>query len=199
MRHSWDKYFLLLARQAAEMSTCPRLHVGAVIVKGKQVIATGFNGAPRGLPHCTDVGCLMVNGHCVRTVHAEANALLFAGAERTKGATLYCTHAPCLHCAGLAVNAGIGNVVFAERYGGSAGLDLLRAAHIPVWMVNESPAASARPERDELYRALLVLDDGGQLKLARYVHEAQPLRDAKTTVLEFMREQEMLSAQTESR
>jgi dCMP deaminase len=93
------------------------LKVGAVVVKDRRVVSTGYNGAPRGLEHCDDVGCEMVNHHCIRTVHAEANALLFAGFERTNGATLYVTHAPCRSCVGLIINAGIKRVVFVDAYG----------------------------------------------------------------------------------
>ncbi len=130
MRLSWNEYFLRLARQAADMSTCPRASVGVVVVKDKRIVATGYNGAPRGRPHCQDVGCLMVNGHCIRTIHAEANALLFAGIERTKGATLYVTHLPCYHCAGLIINAQIKRVVYREDYGASDSLELLTKAGI---------------------------------------------------------------------
>ena len=132
MRPTWDEYFMSLAREAASMSTCPRLSVGAVIVRDKQVISTGYNGAARGLPHCLDDGCLIVDGHCVRTVHAEANSLLFAGVERTQEATMYVTHLPCYHCAGLIINAGIKQVVYGTAYGSSAGHGLLKTTGINV-------------------------------------------------------------------
>src|SRR5262249_5404100 len=72
-RASWDEYFMNIAREVATRSTCDRKHVGAVLVRDKSILATGYNGSIRGLPHCDEVGCLMEDGHCVRTVHAEAN------------------------------------------------------------------------------------------------------------------------------
>lgn len=118
MRVAWDRYFMNLAVQAATRSTCPRKHVGAVIVRDKAVLATGYNGSIRGLPHCTDVGCLMENDHCVRTVHAEANAILQAARHgvRIEGADIYVTASPCWECFKLIANAGIGRVLYGEFY-----------------------------------------------------------------------------------
>jgi len=132
MRPSRDEYFAGLARAAAQMSTCPRLHVGAVIVKDRHIISTGYNGAPRGLPHCDDVGCELVHNHCIRTVHAEANALISAGFERTNGATLYVTHSPCYNCVKLIINAGIKRVVFVDTYGANKIITLLMKVDIEV-------------------------------------------------------------------
>jgi len=117
-RVSWERYFMNLAVQAATRSTCPRKHVGAVIVRDKTVLSTGYNGSLRGAPHCTDVGCLMENGHCVRTVHAEANALVQAAFNgiRLEGAEIYVTASPCFHCFKLIVNAGIRSVHYGELY-----------------------------------------------------------------------------------
>ncbi|HPC83438.1 MAG TPA: dCMP deaminase family protein [Thermoanaerobaculaceae bacterium] len=117
-RVSWDRYFMNLAVQAATRSTCPRKHVGAVIVRDKAVLATGYNGSLRGLSHCTDVGCLMENGHCVRTVHAEANAILQAARHgvRIEGAEIYVTASPCWDCFKLITNAGIVKVLYGEFY-----------------------------------------------------------------------------------
>lgn len=107
-----------LAVQAATRSTCPRKAVGAVIVRDRAVLATGYNGSIRGLPHCTEVGCLMVNGHCVRTVHAEANAILQAAKHgvRLEGAEIYVTASPCWDCFKLVANAGINRVLYGELY-----------------------------------------------------------------------------------
>lgn len=126
-RLTWDEYFIYLAYSAAKMSTCLREKVGAILVKDKRIISTGYNGAPRGLEHCTDVGCLIVNNHCTRAVHAEANALIFG-----KGSTLYCTHQPCYHCAGLIINAGIGRVVYDTKYGKPDSIYLMLRAGIVV-------------------------------------------------------------------
>lgn len=116
MRITKDDYYMGIARQAARLSTCDRAEVGAVVVVDDRVIATGYNGAPRGARHCDEVGHLMRNGHCVRTVHAEANAVLFAGLASCKGGMIYCTHFPCLGCANLIATAGIRRVVYENDY-----------------------------------------------------------------------------------
>ena len=117
-RVPWDRYFMNLAVQAATRSTCPRKSVGAVVVREKAVLATGYNGSIRGLPHCTEVGCLMDNDHCVRTVHAEANAILQAARHgvRIEKADIYVTSSPCWDCFKLIANAGIGRVLYGEFY-----------------------------------------------------------------------------------
>jgi len=107
-----------LAVQAAARSTCPRKSVGAVIVRDKAILATGYNGSLRGLPHCTEVGCLLENDHCVRTVHAEANAILQAAKHgvRIEGADIYVTSSPCWNCFKLVANAGIERILYGEFY-----------------------------------------------------------------------------------
>jgi dCMP deaminase len=132
MRVSWDRYFMNLAVQAATRSTCPRKHVGAVIVRDKAVLATGYNGSLRGLPHCTDVGCLIENDHCVRTVHAEANAILQAARHgvRIDGADIYVTASPCWECFKLIANAGIRRVLYGEFYSDERLLQYAREAGI---------------------------------------------------------------------
>ncbi len=117
-RVSWERYFMNLARQAATRSTCPRKHVGAVIVRDRTVLSTGYNGSLRGAPHCDEVGCLMENGHCVRTVHAEANAIIQAARNgvRLDGAQIYVTASPCFNCFKLIVNAGIRTISYGEFY-----------------------------------------------------------------------------------
>jgi dCMP deaminase len=117
-RPSWDDYFMQITFQVAKRSTCPRATVGAVIVRDKRILTTGYNGAPAGLPHCTEVGCLMVNGHCVRTLHAEQNAIIQGALHGVdvSGSTIYVTHQPCLICAKMIINAGIQRVVHAGNY-----------------------------------------------------------------------------------
>ena len=107
-----------LAVQAGTRSTCPRKHVGAVIVRDKAILATGYNGSIRGLRHCSEDGCLMENGHCVRTVHAEANAILQAARHgvRIEAADVYVTASPCWDCFKLIANAGIARVLYGEFY-----------------------------------------------------------------------------------
>lgn len=114
-RPSWDNYFMDMANLASTRATCPRASVGAVIVKDKKVISTGYNGAPKGMKHCTEIGCLMVNNSCVRGIHAEANAILQAKQDLT-GATIYTTHQPCVNCAKLIMGAGIARVVYNHQY-----------------------------------------------------------------------------------
>lgn len=124
-RGSWDDYFMRIAVEVATRATCDRLHVGAVIAREKAILATGYNGAPRGLPHCDDAGHEMVDGHCVRAVHAEANAITQAARHGVKidGATIYVTHAPCYGCLKLVINAGIVRIVFAGAYGDRRGFE----------------------------------------------------------------------------
>lgn len=117
-RPTWDEYFLDIAFSVAERSTCDRAHVGSVLVRDKRILATGYNGSPAGLPHCDEVGHLIVDGHCVRTLHAEQNAIIQAALHgiSTEGATAYVTHQPCLTCAKMLINAGIQRVVYAGNY-----------------------------------------------------------------------------------
>lgn len=119
MRPTVDQYFIRLAELAATRATCDRKHVGAVIVWNKRVISTGYNGSPKGLPHCDEEGHLLktIDGResCVRTLHAESNALDDAGRE-AEGCTLYCTVTPCYECAKRIINAGIVRVVIGGHY-----------------------------------------------------------------------------------
>jgi len=112
-RPSWDEYFLKLAMLASERSTCPRMHCGCVFVKDRFVLATGYNGSLPGHPHCDDVGCLVVDNHCVRTNHAEINALTQAAIHgvNIKGATAYITNMSCTTCAKALIASGIKRVV----------------------------------------------------------------------------------------
>ena len=112
-RPSWDEYFLKLAMLASERATCPRMHCGCVLVKDRFVLATGYNGSLPGQPHCDDVGCLIVDNHCVRTNHAEINALIQAARHGVNvvGATAYITNMSCTTCAKALIAAGIKRVV----------------------------------------------------------------------------------------
>jgi dCMP deaminase len=126
-RPSWDQYFMTITRQVAERSTCTRAKVGAVIVRDKNILATGYNGAPAGLPHCTDVGCLVYTSrtpageteeNCFRTIHAEINAIAQAAKNGAaiSGASVYITHTPCIHCLKVLVNTGIKHVYYEHEY-----------------------------------------------------------------------------------
>jgi dCMP deaminase len=118
VRASWDEYFMNIAREVSTRSTCDRKFVGAVIVRDKSILATGYNGSVRGLPHCDEEGHLMEDGHCVRTVHAEANAIVQAARHgvRIEGASIYVTASPCWGCFRLIANAGIARIGFGEFY-----------------------------------------------------------------------------------
>jgi dCMP deaminase len=117
-RASWDEYFMNIATEVSSRATCDRKHVGAVVVRDKSILATGYNGSVRGLGHCDDEGHLMEDGHCVRTVHAEANAIVQAARNgmRIEGASIYVTASPCWGCFRLIANAGIVRIVFGEFY-----------------------------------------------------------------------------------
>ncbi len=119
---------MAIAGQAATRSTCARKHVGAVIVRDRSILSTGYNGSIRGMPHCDDEGHLMENGHCVATVHAEANAIIQAAKNgvRIDGAELYTTASPCWNCFKLIANAGIRKVCFGEFYRDSRSIDVAR-------------------------------------------------------------------------
>jgi dCMP deaminase len=105
-RPSWDEYFFALAELVATRATCPRASVGAVLVKNKRVIGMGYNGSPPGAPHCLDEGCIISYNHCVRTTHAEKNALMNT-TPFPYGASLYCTHEPCTDCRAELHKAGV--------------------------------------------------------------------------------------------
>jgi dCMP deaminase len=140
IRPSWNVYFLNIAREVAQRSTCERAQVGAVIVRDKRILTTGYNGSPRGLPHCTEVGCLMDNGHCVRTLHAEQNAIIQAALHGviTEGATIYVTHQPCFNCAKTIINAGISEIVYDREYQDDRSLEFLTQAGVKLIAINGS-------------------------------------------------------------
>jgi dCMP deaminase len=134
MRPGWDEYFMQVARTVATRATCPRASVGAVVVRGHRILTTGYNGAPHHVAHCSEVGCQIVNGHCVRTTHAEANAVVQGALHGVAldGGTLYATHEPCLGCSKLIMGAGITRIVYAEPYPDPLASALLREAGVAV-------------------------------------------------------------------
>lgn len=107
-----------IAKVVASRSTCDRKFVGAVIVRDKTILSTGYNGSIRGMPHCTDVGHMMQDGHCVATIHAETNAVLQAAKNGVaiEGATVYVTASPCWSCFKMITNAGVQRIVYGEFY-----------------------------------------------------------------------------------
>jgi len=117
-RVSWGTYFMNIAKEVATRSTCDRKYVGAVIVREKTILSTGYNGSIKGLPHCDEAGHEMVDDHCIRTTHAEANAIVQAaknGVEINKS-DIYVTASPCYNCFKLIANAGIKTIYYGEFY-----------------------------------------------------------------------------------
>jgi dCMP deaminase len=141
-RPPWDEYFMEIARVVATRSTCLRRQVGAVLVKEKRILTTGYNGAPRGLPHCLEVGCLREQlgippgerQELCRGLHAEQNAIIQAAyyGVSIEGATLYCTHQPCITCAKMLINAGIKKIIFEEPYPDELAERMLREAKVEI-------------------------------------------------------------------
>lgn len=124
-----------MAVLASQRSTCNRKKVGALIAQEGRPVAIGYAGAPAGLPHCIDIGCLIgPDGGCIRTTHAEANAISFAARMgiRTEDATLFCTTSPCYSCAKLIINAGITFVFYRDLYRDPSGIELLKSVRIAV-------------------------------------------------------------------
>ena len=117
-RISWENYFMNIAAEVATRSTCDRKHVGAVIVREKTILSTGYNGSIKGLPHCDEAGHEMVDGHCVRTTHAEANAIVQAAKNGVEInlSEIYVTASPCYSCFKLIANAGIKTIYYKELY-----------------------------------------------------------------------------------
>ena len=135
-RVSWETYFMNIAREVATRSTCDRKHVGAVIVRDKTILSTGYNGSIKGLPHCDEAGHEMVEGHCVRTTHAEANAIVQAAKNGVKidSAEIYVTASPCYNCFKLIANSGIKIIYYHEFYRDDRILD--RAKEVGIKLVS---------------------------------------------------------------
>ncbi|WP_078809471.1 deoxycytidylate deaminase [Selenihalanaerobacter shriftii] len=139
-RPSWDEYFMELTSVVAKRATCLRRKVGALLVKERRVLATGYNGAPSGLEHCGEVGCIRDDQEVpsgerhelCRGLHAEQNAIIQAALHGISidGATLYCTHQPCVLCAKMIINAGVDRIVFGGSYPDELSLSMLKEAGI---------------------------------------------------------------------
>ncbi|HLC60166.1 MAG TPA: cytidine/deoxycytidylate deaminase family protein [Candidatus Nanoarchaeia archaeon] len=117
-RANWEQYFMNIAKEVATRSTCDRKHVGALIVRDKTILSTGYNGSIRGMPHCDDVGHMMEDGHCVATIHAETNAILQAAKNGVMidSSEVYITASPCWPCFKMLANAGIKKIYYGEFY-----------------------------------------------------------------------------------
>ena len=142
-RATWDEYFMAIGRVVATRSTCDRKHVGAVMVRDRMILATGYNGSIRGLPHCDDVGHIMDGGHCVATVHAEANAIIQAAKNgvRIEDGELYTTASPCWSCFKLIANSGIRRIYFGEFYRDEKSIKIAR--QLGIELIDLSPANTA--------------------------------------------------------
>ena len=119
MRKSWTSYFMEITEMVATRSTCDRAFVGCTLVnKDNRIVSTGYNGSVAGNPHCDEVGHVLRDGHCIATIHAEMNALLYCAKEgiSVKGATAYITHFPCLNCTKALIQAGIAKIVYKHDY-----------------------------------------------------------------------------------
>ena len=141
-RVDWHTYFMNIARQAATRSTCDRKHVGAVIVRDRTILSTGYNGSIRGMPHCDEIGHLMEDGHCVATVHAEANAIIQAAKNgvRIEDAEIYTTASPCWNCFKLIANAGIKTIYYGEFYRDERSIEV--AGQLGIKLVDLSASAA---------------------------------------------------------
>jgi dCMP deaminase len=146
-RPTWHQYFLTITRNVAERSTCTRAKVGAVIVRDKNILATGYNGAPAGMPHCIDAGCLVytsrtptgeVEENCFRTIHAEINAIAQAAKNGAsiRDADIYITHTPCIHCVKVLINTGIKRIFYEREYKRATIEELVRGANLALECVS---------------------------------------------------------------
>lgn len=142
-RASWDEYFMAIAVQVATRATCDRKHVGAVLARDRSILATGYNGSIRGLPHCDEVGHMMEDGHCTRTIHAEANAIVQAARNgvRIDGAAIYVTASPCWGCFKMIANSGVMRVAYGEFYRDEKIFDVAKTLGIE--LVHVKPVAAA--------------------------------------------------------
>jgi len=140
-RIGWDEYFIKIAEMVSDRSTCNRAKIGAVIVKDRSILATGYNGSPAGQPHCTDVGCLVYKStdpdgvteeNCFRTIHAEINAITQEAKNGTmiNGADIYVTASPCYHCLKTLINTGIKRIFYLKPYKLEKIKPLLESSHV---------------------------------------------------------------------
>lgn len=141
-RPSWAEYFMTITNMVAKRSTCLRRHVGAILVKDKRILATGYNGAPAGIRHCEETGCIRQDSdipsgqrhELCRGLHAEQNVIIQAAYHGVSidGATLYCTNKPCIICSKMLINAGIKKIVYGDGYDDPLADEMLTEADITV-------------------------------------------------------------------
>ncbi len=145
MRADWDPYFMRIATVVSSRATCDRKHVGALLVRDRTILSTGYNGSIRGMPHCDDAGHMLENGHCVATIHAEANAILQAAKNgvRIEGADIYTTASPCWPCFKLIANSGLKRIVYGEFYRDQRTFEVAKALGIELTQVTLEQVAGA--------------------------------------------------------
>ncbi|MDY0152084.1 MAG: cytidine/deoxycytidylate deaminase family protein [Candidatus Cloacimonas sp.] len=153
-RPSWQQYFMEMAYLAAKRSTCIRRAVGAVLVRDNQIISTGYNGSPKGVAHCTEIGCLREQQNIpsgekhelCRGVHAEQNAIIQAAinGSSTRNGSMYCTHQPCSICARMIINAEIRTVYISEKYPDSLGEQLFKEAGVDLILFDKATNVQKR-------------------------------------------------------
>ncbi|MBT2602501.1 ComE operon protein 2 [Bacillus sp. ISL-53] len=165
-RISWDQYFMAQSHLLALRSTCTRLTVGATIVRDNRIIAGGYNGSIAGGTHCIDDGCYVIDNHCVRTIHAEMNALLQCAkfGVPTDGAEIYVTHFPCLQCCKSLIQAGIKAVFYAEDYKNHPyALELFKQAGVKTEKVEAKGAidVNGKQKKDFVFSLLAQLGQNG--------------------------------------
>ncbi len=139
-RADWDEYFMRIALEVSGRSTCDRKHVGAVIVRDRNILSTGYNGSITGMPHCDEIGHMLENDHCVATIHAEANAIIQAAKNgvNINRAWIYTTASPCWNCFKLIANSGLTRILYGEFYrddrifgvAARLGIDLVDLSHV---------------------------------------------------------------------
>ncbi|MFL8887670.1 deoxycytidylate deaminase [Helcococcus kunzii] len=141
MRRSWEEYFMNIAEIVSERGTCDRAYAGCVLVnKDNRIVSTGYNGSISGNPQCDEIGHKMRDGHCIATIHAEINALIYCAKEgiSVKNSVCYVTHFPCLNCTKALIQAGISKIIYKEAYRvDEYALELLDNNHIPHIQIDE--------------------------------------------------------------
>ncbi len=133
-RPSWDEYFLKVAMLVSERATCPRMHCGCVLVRDRQILSTGYNGSIPGDKHCEDDGCIIVENHCIRTIHAEMNAILQCSSHgiSTHGSTAYITNMPCTNCSKALITSGIKEIVIFSDYHDTLAEEFFKKANVNI-------------------------------------------------------------------
>ncbi len=146
-RADWDEYFMRIAVEVSGRSTCDRKHVGAVIIRDRNILSTGYNGSISGLDHCDDVGHMMEDGHCIATIHAEANSIIQAAKNgvNINGGFIYTTASPCWNCFKLIVNAGLKKISFGEFYRDERVFDV--AKRLGIELIDLSRVTASETER----------------------------------------------------